>query len=82
MEPKPPSPRELLQRRHLPNVELVTQDGRKVRFYDDLGALNSAAVIVPGSLAIVAGSLPPGADASSTNPTGGTTVTVEVPCAS
>jgi protein SCO1/2 len=30
------SPRELLQRRHLPNVELITQDGTKVRFYDDL----------------------------------------------
>ena len=30
------SPRELIQRRHLPNVELITQDGRKVRFYDDL----------------------------------------------
>jgi protein SCO1/2 len=30
------SPRELIQQRHLPNVELVTQDGKKVRFYDDL----------------------------------------------
>jgi protein SCO1/2 len=30
------SPRELLQRRHLPNVELVTQNGERVRFYDDL----------------------------------------------
>jgi protein SCO1/2 len=30
------SPRELLQRRHFPNVELITQDGKKVRFYDDL----------------------------------------------
>ena len=30
------SPRELLQRRHLPNVELITQDGKEVRFYDDL----------------------------------------------
>ena len=30
------SPRELLQQRHLPNVELITQDGKKVRFYDDL----------------------------------------------
>jgi protein SCO1 len=29
-------PRELIQRRHLPNVELTTQDGKKVRFYDDL----------------------------------------------
>ncbi len=30
------SPRELIQRRHLPNVELITQDSTKVRFYDDL----------------------------------------------
>jgi protein SCO1/2 len=30
------SPRESIQRRHLPNVELVTQDGKKVHFYDDL----------------------------------------------
>ncbi len=30
------SPRELIQKRHLPNVELITQDGKKVRFYDDL----------------------------------------------
>ena len=30
------SPRELIQRRHLPNVELITQDNEKVHFYDDL----------------------------------------------
>ncbi len=30
------SPRELIQRRHLPNVELITQNSEKVRFYDDL----------------------------------------------
>lgn len=30
------SARERIQRRHLPNVELVTHDGKKVRFYDDL----------------------------------------------
>jgi protein SCO1/2 len=30
------SPRELTQRRHLPNVELITQDGKRVHFYDDL----------------------------------------------
>ncbi len=29
-------PRERLQRYHLPNVDLVTHDGKKVRFYDDL----------------------------------------------
>jgi uncharacterized repeat protein (TIGR01451 family) len=43
-----------------------------MRFYDDLGAMNPSAVFVPGSLAIVAGTLPAGADASSTNPSGGT----------
>ena len=30
------SPRELLQRRHLPNVELITQDNQKVHFYTDV----------------------------------------------
>src|SRR5262245_54169266 len=29
-------PRELIRRRHLPNVALVTQQGDTVRFYDDL----------------------------------------------
>jgi hypothetical protein len=41
-------------------------------FRDDEGALNPTVVFVPGSLAIVAGSLPPGADASNTNPSAGT----------
>jgi protein SCO1 len=30
------SPRELIQRRHLPNVELITHNSERVRFYDDL----------------------------------------------
>lgn len=30
------TPRERLQRNNLPNVDLVTHDGRRVRFYDDL----------------------------------------------
>jgi protein SCO1/2 len=29
-------PRELIRRRKLPNVELTTHEGRRVRFYDDL----------------------------------------------
>ena len=29
-------PRELIQQRHLPNVELITQEGKRVHFYDDL----------------------------------------------
>jgi protein SCO1 len=32
----PTSPRDAIQKRHLPNVPLVDHDGRKVRFYDDL----------------------------------------------
>ncbi|MDX1482501.1 MAG: hypothetical protein R3315_12535, partial [Woeseiaceae bacterium] len=43
-----------------------------VDIVDDLGALNPSAVFVPGSLTIVPGSLPPGADASGTDPFGGT----------
>ena len=30
------SPREIIRRAHFPNVELVTHEGRKARFYDDL----------------------------------------------
>jgi protein SCO1 len=34
---RPPQPaRAAIQERHLPNVSLVTHDGRQVRFYDDL----------------------------------------------
>jgi len=29
-------PRELVRQRHFPNVELITQEGRKVLYYDDL----------------------------------------------
>jgi protein SCO1 len=32
----PGSAREQIQQRHLPNVPLITHDGRRVRFYDDL----------------------------------------------
>jgi protein SCO1 len=32
----PLSGRELLRQRYFPNIELVTQDGAKVKFYDDL----------------------------------------------
>jgi len=30
------SPRERMQKRHLPNLELTTHEGKKLRFYDDL----------------------------------------------
>ncbi|HZD53983.1 MAG TPA: hypothetical protein VE175_13120 [Woeseiaceae bacterium] len=43
-----------------------------VRFHDDLGALNADPVFVPGSLSLVPGSIPAGADVSGTNPAGGT----------
>jgi len=43
-----------------------------VAFYDDLGALNVSPVFVPGSLQLVAGTIPAGADTSNTDPVGGT----------
>jgi uncharacterized repeat protein (TIGR01451 family)/fimbrial isopeptide formation D2 family protein len=44
----------------------------ELTFRDDLGALNALPVFVPGSLTLVPGSIPPGADTSNTNPSGGT----------
>ena len=41
-------------------------------FFDDLGVMNPGAVFVPGTLTLVPGTVPPGADASNTNPAGGT----------
>jgi uncharacterized repeat protein (TIGR01451 family) len=43
-----------------------------VVFYDDMGILNAGPVFQPGTLSVVAATLPPGADASNTNPGGGT----------
>jgi len=34
--PAPPNPVVAIREQHLPNIELVTQEGRHVRFYDDL----------------------------------------------
>lgn len=55
-------------------LRLQTTDGplTDLTFFDDLGALNAQAVFQPGSLALVPGSIPPGADISNTNPNGGT----------
>ncbi len=55
-------------------VRLQTTDGalNDFSFYDDLGVLNASAVFVPGSLTLVAGTIPPGADSSNTDPNGGT----------
>ncbi len=55
-------------------VRLQTTDGplNDVSFYDDLGAMNALPVFVPGTLTLVPGSIPPGADTSNTDPNGGT----------
>ena len=55
-------------------LRLQTTDGPldDVRFLDDLGELNALAVFQPGTLSIVPGTIPPGADASNTAPGGGT----------
>ena len=55
-------------------LRLRTTDSalNNVTIYDDLGALNAAAVFVPGSLTLVAGSIPAGADTTNTDPNGGT----------
>ena len=43
-----------------------------LRFFDDLGELNGTAVFAPGTLALVSGTVPAGADTSQMNPGGGT----------
>ena len=55
-------------------LRLQTTDGPlvNVTFYDDLGAMNALPVFEPGSLTLVPGTLPPGADASNTDANGGT----------
>jgi len=55
-------------------LRLQTTDGElsDFSFYDDLGAMNVVPVFVPGSLTLIAGTLPPGADTSNTDPNGGT----------
>ena len=56
------------------SLRLQTTDSalNGLRFFDDLGALNATAVFDPGTLALVAGSIPPGADTSNTDPNAGT----------
>ena len=55
-------------------LRLQTTDGpvSNVSFHDDLGLMNPLAVLVPGSLTLVAGTIPAGVDTSNTNPNGGT----------
>ena len=56
------------------SVRLQTTDGplANFRFYDDLGEMNARAVFAPGTLSLVSSTVPPGADISNTDPTGGT----------
>ena len=56
------------------SVRLQTTDGglSNFSFTDDLGAMNPTAVFVPGSLTLVAATIPPGADTSNTDPFAGT----------
>jgi len=55
-------------------LRLQTTDGvlSNFGFFDDLGAMNASAVFVPGSLTLVASTIPPGADTLNTDPNGGT----------
>ena len=55
-------------------LRLQTTDGElpDFSFYDDLGEMNTVPVFVPGSLSLVAATIPPGADTSNTDPNGGT----------
>jgi uncharacterized repeat protein (TIGR01451 family) len=56
------------------SLRLQTTDGAlsNFSFNDDLGAMNASPVFVPGSLTLVAGTIPSGADTSGTDPNGGT----------
>jgi hypothetical protein len=56
------------------SIRLQTTDGplANFTFYDDLGSMNGTAVFEPGTLSLVAATMPPGANASFTNPNGGT----------
>ena len=55
-------------------LRLQTTDGsiNGATFYDDLGVMNPSAVFEPGSLTLVPGTIPPGADTSNTDPSSGT----------
>ena len=55
-------------------LRLQTTDGplNDVTFYDDMGVMNAVPVFVPGTLTLVPGTIPPGADTSNTDANGGT----------
>ena len=54
-------------------LRLQTTDGplANFSFYDDLGEMNPIRVFEPGSLRLVPGTVPPGVNASNTDPNGG-----------
>ena len=56
------------------SLRLQTTDSalNGLTFFDDLGALNATAVFESGTLALVASTIPAGADISNTDPNGGT----------
>jgi uncharacterized repeat protein (TIGR01451 family) len=56
------------------SLRLQTTDSalNGLTFFDDLGALNATVVFESGTLALVASTIPPGADTSNTDPNGGT----------
>ena len=55
-------------------LRLQTTDGAldDVQLLDDMGAMNATAVFEPGTLTLVPGTVPAGANASNTDPNGGT----------
>ena len=58
--------------RYTLRLQTTTGAMNGLTFADDLGVMNALPVFVPGSLTLVPGSIPPGADTSNTNPSGGT----------
>ena len=56
------------------SIRLQTTDGplTDFRFYDDLGEMNANAVFETGTLSLRPSTIPPGADTSNTNASGGT----------
>ena len=53
-------------------MDLIGLHLHQIARLHDLGVMNPTAVFVPGSLTLVAATIPPGADTSNTNPIGGT----------
>ena len=58
--------------RYTLRLQATTVPLNSLTFHDDLGVLNPAVEFAPGTLALVAASIPPGANTSNTNPNAGT----------